>query len=161
VRKLGLEGVIAKRRQSIYQPGKRSPDWVKVKFARRQEFVIGGFRPAGDTFESLLVGYYEGRKSMFAGKVRAGFTPALRGEIFLRLKTMQISKCPFANLPSKKTSHWGESITAEDMATLRWVKPQLVAEVSFTEWMRDNQLRHSAFVGLRQDKNPGDVARET
>jgi hypothetical protein len=95
---------------------------VKVKFNRRQEFVVGGFKPNAGGFESLLVGYYEGRKLMFAGKVRAGLTPHTRVDLFPMLKAIVQPKCPFANLPSSKTGPWGEGITAEDMAVLRWVK---------------------------------------
>ena len=110
--------------------------------------------------DALLVGFYEERKLLVAGKVRAGFTPALRREVFSKLKLLQISRCPFANLPRSKPSHWGEGITEEDMATLRWVKPKLVAEISFTEWTRDLQLRHSAFVGLREDKQTMTVTKD-
>src|SRR5207248_4214479 len=85
VRRLGLEGVVAKRRSSIYQPGKRTRAWVKVKFNRRQEFVVGGFKPNATNFDSLLVGYYDRRDLYFAGKVRAGFTPASRAGVFRRL----------------------------------------------------------------------------
>ena len=145
VRALHLEGVVAKRRTSRYEPGKRSRSWVKVKFNRRQEFVIGGFKPNAGGFESLLVGYYEGRKLMFASKVRAGLTPHVRAELFPKLKALMQPRCPFANLPSSKTGHWGEGIPAEDMTVLRWVKPKIVAEVSFVEWTRDGLLRHPEF----------------
>jgi bifunctional non-homologous end joining protein LigD len=141
VRELHLEGVVAKRRNSRYEPGKRSRSWVKVKFNRRQKFVVGGFKPNANGFESLLVGYYEGRKLMFAGKVRAGLTPHIRAELFPMLKSLLQPKCPFSNLPSSKTGHWGEGITADDMAVLRWVKPKIVVEVSFVEWTRDGLLR--------------------
>jgi ATP-dependent DNA ligase len=160
VRELHLEGVVAKRRESRYESGKRSRSWVKVKFNRRQEFVVGGFMPNANAFESLLVGYYEGRKLMFAGKVRAGLTPQVRAELLPKLKSLAQPKCPFANLPSSKTGHWGESITAEDMATLRWVKPKIVVEVSFVEWTRDGLLRHPEFLGVRNDKSPREVRRE-
>jgi bifunctional non-homologous end joining protein LigD len=80
VRELRLEGVVAKRRESRYEAGKRSRSWVKVKFNRRREFVIGGYKPSATDFESLLVGYYEGRKLMFASKVRAGLTPHVRAD---------------------------------------------------------------------------------
>jgi ATP dependent DNA ligase domain len=122
VRELHLEGVVAKRRNSRYEPGKRSRAWVKVKFNRRQEFVVGGFKPNANAFESLLVRCYEGRKLMFASKVRAGLTPHIRAELFPALKATVQAHCPFANLPSSKTGHWGEGITAGDMAALRWVK---------------------------------------
>jgi bifunctional non-homologous end joining protein LigD len=160
VRELHLEGVVAKRRNSRYESGKRSRVWVKVKFNRRQEFVVGGFKPNAGGFESLLVGYYEGRKLMFASKVRAGLTPHTRADLFPMLKALVRPKCPFANLPSSKTGHWGEGITAEDMKTLRWVKPKIVVEVSFVAWTRDGLLRHPEFIGVRPDKSPREVQRE-
>jgi bifunctional non-homologous end joining protein LigD len=160
VRDLHLEGIVAKRRNSRYEPGKRSRAWVKVKFNRRQEFVVGGFKPNAGGFESLLVGYYEGRKLMFAGKVRAGLTPHTRVDLFPMLKAIVQPKCPFANLPSSKTGHWGEGISAEDMTALHWVKPKVVVEVSFVEWTRDGLLRHPEFIGIRDDKPSHEVQRE-
>jgi DNA ligase D-like protein (predicted ligase) len=160
VRGLGLEGVVAKRRGSLYAPGRRSDAWIKVRFAQRQELVIGGFKPSATSFDSLLVGYYDGRKLMCAGKVRAGFTPHLRAQVFERIKGLQTSGCPFVNLPSARSGHWGEGISADDMKALRWVKPKQVAEISFVEWTRDGSLRHAAFVALRDDKAAADVVRE-
>ena len=160
VRDLHLEGVVAKRRNSRYEPGKRSRAWVKVKFNRRQEFAVGGFKPCAGGFESLLVGCYEGRKLMFASKVRAGLTPHIRAELLPVFKTIEQPRCPFANLPSSKTGHWGEGITADDMAALRWVKPTIVVEVSFVEWTRDGLLRHPEFIGVREDKSPRAIRRE-
>jgi bifunctional non-homologous end joining protein LigD len=160
VRGLGLEGIVAKRRHSTYAPGRRSDAWVKVRFAKHQEFVIGGFKPNAANFDSVLVGYYEGRKLMCAGKVRNGFTPRLRAQLFERLRGLQTPRCPFANLPSTRTGHWGEGITAEEMTALRWLKPLRVAEVSFAEWTRDGSLRHAAFIALRDDKRPRAVVRE-
>jgi bifunctional non-homologous end joining protein LigD len=160
VRELHLEGVVAKRRNSRYEPGKRSRSWVKVKFNRRQEFVVGGYKPNAGGFESLLVGHYEGCKLMFASKVRAGLTPHIRAELFPTLNAIVQPRCPFANLPSSKTGHWGEGITADDMAALRWVKPQIVVEVSFVEWTRDGLLRHPEFIGVRDDKSPREIRRE-
>jgi len=160
VRSMGLEGVIAKKRRSIYTPGRRSDAWVKVRFSLHQELVVGGFKPTALSFDSLIVGHYEGRKLLCAGKVRNGFTPAARVEIAARMKPLLTSRCPFANLPSSRSSHWGEGITSDEMATLRWVKPALVVEVSFAEWTRDGSLRHAAFIGLRDDKLPRQVTRE-
>ena len=160
VRRLHLEGVVAKRRRSVYEPGKRSDAWMKVRFAKHQELVIGGFKPNATSFDSLLVGYYEGRTLLCAGKVRNGFTPHIRAEVYERLRPLVTPKCPFANLPTSRTSHWGEGITAEEMTVLRWVKPLLVAEISFVEWTRDGSLRHAAFLGLRDDKPPLRVRRE-
>jgi bifunctional non-homologous end joining protein LigD len=160
VRDLRLEGVVAKRRDSRYEPGKRSRTWVKVKFNRRQEFVVGGLKPGGRSFESLLAGYYEANELFFAGKVRAGLTPHTRSEILRRLAAHHTTACPFVNLPTGKIGHWGEGITAEDMKTLLWVEPKLVVEVSFVEWPRDGLLRHSEFVAVRDDKIATGVRRD-
>ncbi|MBW8866918.1 MAG: non-homologous end-joining DNA ligase [Acidobacteria bacterium] len=160
VRRLGLEGVVAKKRRSTYTPGRRSEAWIKVRFAQRQELVIGGYKPTAAAFDSLLVGYYEGRKLMCAGKVRNGFTPALRAQVFDALRSLETPRVPFANLPSSKSSHWGEGITLEEMRVIHWLKPVLVAEVSFAEWTRDGSLRHAAFIGLRDDKPARSVVRE-
>ena len=160
VRQLGLEGVVAKRRGSAYAAGRRSDAWVKVRFAKHQEFVIGGYKPNATNFDSLLVGHYEGKQLICAGKVRSGFTPLLRAQVFEEVRRLQTKRCPFANLPSSRSSHWGEGITAEEMKLLTWVKPQRVAEVSFAEWTRDGSLRHASFMGLRDDKRAKDVHRE-
>jgi len=161
VRAVDLEGVVAKRRTSIYVPGKRSAAWVKVKFSARQEFVVGGYKPtAAAAFDSLLVGYYDERSLYFAGKVRAGLTPHLRAALLERIAPLETPRCPFVNLPSGRTGHWGEGITEEEMAVLTWVKPVVVVEVSFTEWTRDGSLRHAAFVAVRDDKPAREVRRE-
>jgi len=159
VRGLGLEGVVAKRRQSTYTPGRRSDSWVKVRFAQHQELVIGGYKPSADAFDSLIVGYYEGRRLMCAAKIRNGFTPRLRAQVFERLRPLRVSRCPFANLPSTRSGHWGEGIPADEMTLLQWVRPMQVAEVSFAEWTRDGSLRHASFMALRDDKNARDVVR--
>ena len=159
VRGLGLEGVVAKRRQSTYTPGRRSDSWVKVRFAQHQELVIGGYKPSADAFDSLIVGYYEGRRLMCAAKIRNGFTPRLRSQVFERLRPLRVSRCPFGNLPSTRSGHWGEGITADEMTLLQWVRPTQVAEVSFAEWTRDGSLRHASFMALRDDKNARDVVR--
>jgi DNA ligase D-like protein (predicted ligase) len=162
VKRLGLEGVVAKRRKSIYEPGRRSHAWIKVRFSLRQEFVIGGYVPDGKTFDSVLVGYYDTTRGLLcAGKVRAGFTPALRRAVSVELERHRTRRCPFTNLPNSRKSHWGEGITAEEMAMLFWVKPVIVAEVAFTEWTSDGSLRHAAFVALREDKPASDVRRDT
>jgi bifunctional non-homologous end joining protein LigD len=160
VRTAGLEGVVAKRLDSVYQTGARSRDWLKVKFNKRQEFVIGGYKPGGDTFDSVLVGYYEGRAFYYAGKVRAGFTPRTRAALWNRVEPLEVPLCPFVNLPnSNGKSHWGEGITADDMKELHWVKPQVVIEVAFIEWTAGNNLRHASFAALREDKSAREVRR--
>jgi bifunctional non-homologous end joining protein LigD len=160
VRALKLEGIVAKRRRSFYEAGKRSKSWIKVKFDRRQEFVVGGFKPTTTGFDSLVVGYYQSARLHFAGRVRAGFTAHDRGEIYRLIAPHEVTRCSFVDLPSTRTGHWGEGVTAEDMSKLRWVKPIVVVEVSFVEWTREGALRHSRFVGLRSDKRPRDVRRE-
>ena len=100
VRGLGLEGVIAKRKDSLYEPGERSDAWQKLKLENQQEFVIGGYRPAGSNgIDALLVGYYDDTGLRFAGKVRAGFVPHLRREVFKALKPHHVDDCPFVDLP--------------------------------------------------------------
>jgi bifunctional non-homologous end joining protein LigD len=162
VRGAGLEGVVAKRDDSIYEAGRRTPAWIKVRFDRRQEFAIGGYKPAGRMFDSVLVGYHEGRRLHYAGKVRAGFTPHTRREVWALVAGSEVEKCPFVNLPnSEGKSHWGEGITAEDMLSLRWVAPRVVIDVAFAEWTAGANLRHAKYVGLRPDKAAREVRRET
>src|SRR5687767_3651462 len=96
----------------------------------------------------------------FTHKVRAGFTPRTRAEMFARIRDLRVPSCPFANLPnSTGNTHWGEGITAEDMPGLRWVKPRVVIEGAFTEWTAGGNLRHAAFVAIREDKSPREVHR--
>jgi DNA ligase D-like protein (predicted ligase) len=161
VGRLGLEGVIAKRRDSRYDAGQRSGAWVKLKLDKQQEFVVGGYRPGPHGVDALLVGYYAGRKLQFAGKVRAGFTPHVRREVAAALAPLHAPRCPFADLPSSKTSHWGGGVTAEQMEEMRWLEPKVVAQIRFVEWTADGHLRHAAFLGIRTDKPPRAVTRET
>ena len=160
VSRIGLEGIVAKRRDSLYQSGDRSGAWVKLKLDKQQEFVIGGYRPGPHGIDALLVGYYEGKELRFAGKVRAGFTPHLRREVFNALKSLQKAKCSFVDLPNSKTSHWGGGVTAEQMAQMVGVNPKVVAQIRFVEWTNDGHLRHAAFLGLRTDKPPKNIHRE-
>jgi len=160
VRASGLEGVIAKRAGSIYQPGERSSDWQKLKLQQQQEFVIGGYRPGSNGIDALLVGYYEGRRLTFAGKVRAGFIPHTRRELLNRLQPLKTTECPFADLPTIGSSRWGGGVTAEEMREMIWSRAELVAQIRFVEWTAENRLRHAAYLGLRADKSPGEVHRE-
>ena len=150
VRRQGLEGVVAKRRDSKYQPGKRSGAWQKMPINKVREFVIGGYTPAPRNFDALLVGYYEGRKLMYVAKVRGGFTPALRDSVFRRFRGLESDRCPFKNLPESHKGRWGEGVTAEDMKKCRWLKPRLVAVVEYLEWTAANHLRHSKFQKLKE-----------
>jgi bifunctional non-homologous end joining protein LigD len=160
-RDAGLEGVIAKRRDSPYQPGERSHDWVKVKLDRQQEFVVGGYRPTGaESFDALLVGVYEGDQLLFTSKVRAGFTPHVRRDVMKRLVPLHSDHCPFANLPDERHGRWGSGITIEDMKELQWVSPRVVVQIRFVEWTAESRLRHAVFLGLRTDKAAPEVRRE-
>lgn len=162
VRAMGLEGVVAKRRNSLYEPGERSEDWVKLKLERQQEFVIGGYRPVGpNSIDALLVGYYEVENLRFAGKVRAGLIAHARRELAIKSKPLHIAKCPFIDLPSTGPSGWGGGVTADEMHEIQWTKPELVAQIRFVEWTAENRLRHAAFLGLRFDKSAKDVHRES
>jgi bifunctional non-homologous end joining protein LigD len=158
---LGLEGVIAKRRSSRYTPGERHSSWVKLKLDRQQEFVIGGYRPGSQGIDALLVGYHDDGGLRFAAKVRAGFTPHLRREVFAQLASHHVRRCPFIDLPHAKASRWGGGVTIEQMAEMQWVKPALVAQVRFVEWTAEGHLRHAAFLGLRTDKPARAVHRES
>jgi DNA ligase D-like protein (predicted ligase) len=160
VGKLGLEGVIAKRWSARYSAGQRGGAWVKLKLDKQQEFVIGGYRPGPHGIDALLVGVFEGRDLHFAGKVRAGFTPRLRRDVFAALEPLQITRCPFVDLPNAKPSRWGGGVTAEQMQEMSWVEPRIVAQIRFVEWTADSHLRHAAFLGLRADKRPRRVRRE-
>ena len=161
VRRLGLEGVVAKRRDSRYVPGARANHWLKFRADRQQEFVIGGYRPGDHGIDALLVGYYDRNTLKFAAKVRAGFTPRLRRDVRDRLQKIPTKACPFIDLPSSKASRWGGGVTADQMLEMQWVKPLLLAQVRFVEWTADGHLRHAAFLGLRDDKSPQDVRRES
>jgi len=156
-KEFGFEGIVAKRKDSLYESGKRTGAWVKYKVNRRQELVIGGYTP-GNPFDALIVGCYEGERLLYAAKVRNGFVPLVRREVASKFKGLEIDTCPFANLPERKRTQW--ALTKEEMKNCVWLKPELVAQVEFTEWTPDGHLRHSKFVGLREDKEAGAVVRE-
>ena len=156
-KEFGFEGIVAKRKDSLYESGKRSGAWVKYRVNRGQEFVIGGYTP-GNPFDALIVGYYEGGRLLYAAKVRNGFVPLVRREVASRLKGLEIETCSFANLPERKRTQW--ALTKEEMKNCVWLKPELVARIEFTEWTPDGHLRHSRFVGLREDKASREVVRE-
>jgi bifunctional non-homologous end joining protein LigD len=156
-KRLGFEGIIAKRRDSLYEPGKRSGAWVKYKINQGQEFVIGGYTP-GHPFDAVIVGYYRDGQLIYAAKVRNGFVPRIRREVAKRLKALETEVCPFANLPEKKRTAW--ALTKEEMKKCVWIRPELVAQIEFTEWTPDGHLRLATFTGLREDKTSQEVVRE-
>ena len=156
----GLEGVVAKRKDSRYEAGKRSGSWAKYRLNSGQELVIGGYIPGAHGVDAIIVGYYRRKDLVYVARVRNGFVPASRRQIFARLKPLIISKSPFVNLPEKHKGRWGEGLTAADMDKCVWVKPETVARIEFLEWTESNHLRHSKFAGLRDDKDPRKVIKE-
>ena len=160
VKAQGLEGLVAKRGDSKYEPGLRSGAWQKMRVNQGQEFVIAGYTPSLKNFDALVIGWYEGEKLIYAARTRSGFTPASRADLFKKIKPLEIKECPFANLPEKKAGRWGAGLTATKMVECRWLRPQLVGQFEFVEWTSDGHLRHSKFVGLREDKKVKDLGRE-
>jgi bifunctional non-homologous end joining protein LigD len=148
----GWEGLIAKRFDSVYEAGRRSREWLKLKCVNQREFVIGGYTdPHGGRlgFGALLVGYYEGGRLKYAGKVGTGFDDAALKQLHRRMAGFETAARPFDS---------SEGLPGRGV---HWVQPRLVAEIGFTEWTRDGKLRHPRFIGLRDDKAPGEVTRDT
>jgi DNA ligase D-like protein (predicted ligase) len=145
----GWEGLIAKRADSPYTQG-RSRDWLKLKCVLEQEFVVGGYTdPAGrrTDFGALLVGYYEGDRLRYAGKVGTGYSAARLTDLGVRLRKLETSKSPFVDArPIPRGTHW--------------TRPELVAQIGFAEWTADGRLRQPRFLGLRDDKDPAEVVKE-
>jgi bifunctional non-homologous end joining protein LigD len=160
VKAQGLEGLVAKRRDSRYEPGLRSGAWLKMRINRGQEFVVGGYTVGARTFDALVFGYYEGDRLIYAARTRNGFTPVVREQLFKKFKGLERPDCPFANLPEAKSGRWGQGLTAAKMADCRWLEPVLVAQIEFLEWTGENHLRHTRFIGLREDKAARQVRRE-
>jgi DNA ligase D-like protein (predicted ligase) len=156
----GWEGLIAKRADAVYRPGRRSDTWLKFKCVHKQEVVIGGWTdPAGSRtgFGALLLGYYDApgdtsdggaaRPALrYAGKVGTGFDQPTLAALRRRFDALDTDRCPFADPVRERGAHW--------------LRPKLVAEIGFTEWTRDHRLRHPRFLGLREDKPATQVMRE-
>jgi DNA ligase D-like protein (predicted ligase) len=160
VRSHGLEGIIAKRSDSVYQPGQRTGAWSKLRINLGQEFVIGGYVPGTHGFDSLVIGFYRGKDLHYAARVRAGFVPATRRMVFEQIKALKTAKCPFVNLPEKQAGRWGQGLTAAKMEECVWLRPEAVARFDFLEWTGADHLRHTKFVAMRDDKDPRKVVRE-
>jgi bifunctional non-homologous end joining protein LigD len=129
-RQFQLEGLVAKRPDSVYESGRRSGAWIKVKLTQEQEFVVGGYTlPEGSRkyFGSLLVGYYKANQLFFAGRVGTGSSDKLLADLYAGLQKIRRATCPFVNLPEKSRGRWGQGITPAVMKRCEWVKPVLVA----------------------------------
>jgi bifunctional non-homologous end joining protein LigD len=164
VKRRGLEGIIGKQRNSVYEPGRRSGAWIKLKCVNEQEFVIGGYTPPQGSrkyFGAILVGYYENKKLVFAGKVGTGFTVKSLSMLYKKFQKEARDDCPFVDLPSKQNGQWVQDITPSMMRKMHWINPVFVCEIKFAEWTRDKKLRAPVFLGLREDKKPTEVIRES
>src|SRR6266849_5923312 len=147
----GWEGLIAKHADSQYRSGKRTPDWRKLKIVQEQEFVVGGWtepRHSRAYFGALLLGVYEDHTLVYVGHTGTGFNERELARVMTLLKPLETGDCPFRERPK-----------ANERA--HWIKPRLVAQVKFTEWTADGRLRHPVYLGLRDDKKPEDVHRES
>ena len=148
--KQGLEGIMAKRADSLYRSGERTADWLKIKTAKRQEVVIAGFtapRRSRPNFGALVLAVRDGKAWRYIGHVGAGFSHAALEELHGKLLPLQTAQSPFAG-------------RVKDEAVTTWVRPKLVAEVKFTEWTSGGEMRHPVYLGLRADKRAKDVTRE-
>jgi bifunctional non-homologous end joining protein LigD len=146
----GFEGIIAKRKTSIYQPGKRSPDWLKIKSRPQQEFVVCGFTEGKGSrkhFGALLLGAYRNGKLRYFGHSRTGFSERGMKEATERMKPLFTNRSPVENPPKIPEK-------------IQWVRPELVCEVAFAEWTQDGELRQTTFLGWRDDKSPEEVVLE-
>jgi bifunctional non-homologous end joining protein LigD len=152
-REHSLEGIMAKRLQSRYEPGRRSQSWLKIKNLRRQEVVIGGWQPGeggrAGGIGSLLVGVQDAQGLAYSGHVGTGFTQ----------QTLRMLAAKLAPL-GRETSPFATAVPPEDARYARWVEPVLVAEIAFSDWTRSGRLRAPSYKGLRDDKDPAEVVRE-
>jgi bifunctional non-homologous end joining protein LigD len=148
--KHGLEGIVSKLAESAYE-STRSRNWLKIKCIRRQEFVIAGYTLSdkGIPFSSLILGFYDKGKLIYAGRAGTGYSNALRAELRKKLDRMVVNKRPFEHVPNDP-----------DLRKAVWTEPKLVGEVAFTEWTDEGVIRHPSFQGLREDKKPQEVVRE-
>ena len=148
--KLGLEGIVSKQADSAYE-STRTRSWLKIKCIKRQEFVIAGYTLSdkGIPFSSLILGFYEKGKLIYAGRAGTGYTNAMRVELKKKLDRLAIDQRPFAEIPKDP-----------GLRKAVWTEPKLVGEVAFTEWTDEGIIRHPSFQGLREDKKPTEVVRE-
>jgi len=148
--KLGLEGIVSKHADSTYE-STRSRNWLKIKCIKRQEFVIAGYTLSekGIPFSSLILGFYEKGKLIYAGRAGTGYTNQMRVDLKKMLDRIVVDKRPFEQIPKDP-----------GLRRAVWTEPKYVGEVAFTEWTDEGVIRHPSFQGLREDKKPKDVIRE-
>ena len=161
VKAQGLEGLVAKRRDSGYEPGLRSGAWMKMRVNAGQELVIGGYTPSPKNFDALVIGYYDGSNLIYAARTRNGFTPTSRAESCSRRLSRWKSRIARSRICRRRKPDAGALDSRRPRwAECRWLKPVLVAQFEFVEWTSDQHLRHSRFMALRDDKKAKDVRRE-
>jgi bifunctional non-homologous end joining protein LigD len=152
-RELRLEGVVAKRLESIYEPGQRSRSWIKVPFMQTQEVVIGGWKQGAGTREgtigALLLGAYDDSGLRYIGDVGTGFSFSVLADLLLRIRPLEQEESPFV-----------DTVPRDHVRGARWLRPELVGEVEFRTWTREGRIRHSTWRGLRPDKSPQEVRLE-
>lgn len=148
IRAQGLEGLVAKRADSKYEPGQRSGAWIKMRVNVAEEFVIGGYSIGGSAFDAVILGHFVEGKLVYVARTRSRFTPSSRTELLKAMKPLEVPKCPFVNLPEKRPGRWGDGLTADKMQDCRWLRPVLIGRCEFLEWTPDHHLRHSRFIAL-------------
>src|SRR5436190_1276663 len=160
--KMGMEGIMAKREDSVYIEGDRTREWLKIKSNKRHEVVIGGFTKnegTAKTFSALLVGVFDNGRLDYMGKIGTGFNDKMQKEMMAKMKKLETKKIPFTEEPDvNKPSRFRPN---PPKATVTWLKPELVCEVSYAEITSDGIMRHPSFEGLRTDKKAKDVKKET
>lgn len=163
VRRQHLEGVVAKRALSQYEPDQRSGSWVKFKCGLAQEFVIGGYTRGrgGAPFGALIVGFYDGGRLRYAAKVGSGFNHALVRDLVVGTGPIRQAHSPFDFIPQSDSSSWSYGLTALERKMAVWLQPVLVCRVRFMEWTNNGHVRHPCFEGIRTDKAAHDVVRES
>ena len=160
-KKAGLEGIVAKRKESLYHTGERTGEWLKIKASQRQEVVIGGYTNNADSdkpFSSLLVGVFEQGKFIYTGKIGTGFNISTQRELLKQFEPLVIDKPAFTGKPDVNKSNPFRSNVAK--AKITWLKPELICEVNFVEMTADGVMRHPSFAGMREDKEPEEVVLE-
>ena len=159
--KMGMEGIMAKKEDSAYIEGDRTRDWLKIKSNKRHEVVIGGFTQnegSAKTFSALLVGVFDNGRLDYMGKIGTGFNDKMQKEMMTKMKKLETKKIPFTEKPDvNKPSRFRPN---PPKATVTWLKPELVCEVSYAEITTDGIMRHPSFEGLRTDKKAKDVKKE-
>jgi bifunctional non-homologous end joining protein LigD len=163
IQKRRLEGLVAKRKISLYEPGKRSGHWVKIKAFAKQEFVIGGYtqpKKGRSHFGALLLGTFEQEGFRFCGRVGTGFKERVLASLKERMDRLRVAVSPFSNLGEPRAARLLAGMTVSEWKSCAWLKPELVCEVRFGEWTDEGLLRHPSYEGLREDVPAAGVRRE-